>query len=54
MASVEIQTPDGVVQAPLDRDHLTIGRLASNTIALPYPHISRWHDCGFRSAPVLV
>ncbi|HEU5344290.1 MAG TPA: FHA domain-containing protein [Ktedonobacterales bacterium] len=43
MASVEIQTPDGVVQAPLDRDHLTIGRLASNTIALPYPHISRQH-----------
>ena len=43
MASVEIQTPDGAIQAPLDRDHLTIGRLASNTIALPYPHISRQH-----------
>lgn len=27
----------------LDRDHLTIGRLSSNDIALPYPHISRQH-----------
>jgi FHA domain-containing protein len=27
----------------LERDHLTIGRLASNDIALPYPHISRQH-----------
>lgn len=43
MASVEIQTPDGVVQVRLDRDHLTIGRLANNAIALPYPHISRQH-----------
>ena len=43
MASVEIQTPDGVVQVRLDRDHLTIGRLANNAIALPYAHISRQH-----------
>jgi len=43
LASVEIQTPDGVVRVRLDRDHLTIGRLASNDIALPYPHISRQH-----------
>ncbi|MGH2503204.1 MAG: FHA domain-containing protein, partial [Ktedonobacterales bacterium] len=43
MANVEIQTPDGVVQVRLDRDHLTIGRLANNAIALPYPHISRQH-----------
>lgn len=27
----------------LDRDHLTIGRLTSNDISLPYPHISRQH-----------
>lgn len=43
MASVEIQTPEGVVRAQLQRDHLTIGRLATNDIALPYPHISRQH-----------
>lgn len=43
MASVEIQTPDGVLRVRLDRDHFTIGRLATNDIALPYSHISRNH-----------
>ncbi|HEX8733512.1 MAG TPA: FHA domain-containing protein [Ktedonobacterales bacterium] len=43
MASVEIQTPEGVMRVRLDRDHFTIGRLSSNDIALPYPHISRHH-----------
>jgi predicted component of type VI protein secretion system len=43
LATVEIQTPDGVVRVRLERDHLTIGRLATNDIALPYPHISRQH-----------
>lgn len=27
----------------LDRDHFTIGRLSTNDIALPFPHISRHH-----------
>ena len=31
------------MRAQLERDHLTIGRLATNDIALPYPHISRQH-----------
>lgn len=43
MPSLEIQTPDGVQRAPLDRDHMTIGRLSENDIALPYAHISRRH-----------
>lgn len=43
MASIEIQTPDGVMRVRLDGDHYTIGRLTSNDIALPYPHISRQH-----------
>ncbi|MDE3231097.1 MAG: FHA domain-containing protein, partial [Chloroflexota bacterium] len=43
MASVEIQTPEGVMRVRLDRDHFTIGRLSSNDIALPFPHISRHH-----------
>lgn len=43
MASVEIQTPDGVLRVRLDRDHFTIGRLTTNDIALPFSHISRQH-----------
>lgn len=43
MISIEITTPDGVQQYPLVGDHITIGRLTSNDIALPYSHISRRH-----------
>ncbi len=31
------------MRVQLDRDHLTIGRLSSNDITLPYQHISRSH-----------
>jgi pSer/pThr/pTyr-binding forkhead associated (FHA) protein len=43
MASIELTTPDGAQQIALHTDHITLGRLATNDIVLPYSHISRRH-----------
>ncbi len=43
MASIEIETPDGVRRIALDRPRLSIGRLSYNDVALPYSQISRQH-----------
>ncbi|MGZ3664599.1 MAG: FHA domain-containing protein [Ktedonobacterales bacterium] len=43
MAYIEIETPEGTKRVPLERDHLTIGRLSYNDIVLPSAQISRQH-----------
>ncbi len=43
MTSIEITTPDGAQQFTLQADNVTIGRLTTNDIVLPYSHISRRH-----------
>lgn len=43
MASIELTTPDGAQQITLRAERLTLGRLATNDIVLPYSHISRRH-----------
>ncbi len=43
MTSIEITTPDGAQQFTLQSDNLSIGRLVTNDIVLPYSHISRRH-----------
>lgn len=43
MAYLEIATRDGVQHITLDRDHLSIGRLAYNDVVLPFTQISRQH-----------
>ncbi len=43
MTSIEISTPDGAQQFTLQTDSVTIGRLTTNDIVLPYSHISRRH-----------
>ena len=43
MTSIEITTPDGAQQFTLQSDNVTIGRLTTNDIVLPYSHISRRH-----------
>jgi pSer/pThr/pTyr-binding forkhead associated (FHA) protein len=43
MAYLQVETRDGQWQVQLDRDRLSIGRLAINDIMLPYQQISRRH-----------
>lgn len=43
MTSVEITTPDGTQRVALRAEAITIGRGATNDVALPYSHISRLH-----------
>jgi hypothetical protein len=43
MAYLEIETRDGKRRIPLDGERLSIGRLPSNDIVLPYQQISRHH-----------
>src|SRR5258708_3242935 len=43
MAYLEIETRDGVQHIALDRDQLSVGRLAYNDVVLPFAHISRHH-----------
>src|SRR5579884_42362 len=43
MAYLEIETREGVRRVALDRDRLSIGRLAYNDVVLPYAQISRQH-----------
>ncbi len=43
MAYLRVETQTGTRHVPLDRSRLTIGRLATNDIVLPYQHISRFH-----------
>lgn len=43
MAYIEIETPEGTKRVPLERDHLSIGRLSYNDIVLPSAQISRQH-----------
>lgn len=43
MAYLEIETRDGKRRIPLGGERLSIGRLASNDIVLPYQQISRHH-----------
>jgi FHA domain-containing protein len=43
MASIELTTPDGARHIALRAERLTLGRLATNDIVLPYSHISRQH-----------
>ncbi|HEX9035570.1 MAG TPA: FHA domain-containing protein [Ktedonobacterales bacterium] len=43
MTSIEITTPDGAHHYTLGSELVTIGRLSSNDIVLPYSHISRKH-----------
>ena len=43
MASIEIITPDGSHEYTLRSDHMTIGRLGTSDIVLPFSHISRRH-----------
>ena len=43
MAHLVIETRDGVQRVELDRDRLSIGRLAYNDVVLPFAQISRQH-----------
>lgn len=43
MTTIEITTPDGTSQYTLQADAVTIGRMGSNDIVLPFSHISRRH-----------
>jgi predicted component of type VI protein secretion system len=43
MAHLEIETRDGAQQVALDRDRLSIGRLAFNDVVLPFAQVSRQH-----------
>ena len=43
MAHLEIETRDGVQRIALDRDQLSVGRLAYNDVVLPFGQISRQH-----------
>lgn len=43
MAYLEIETREGKQRMPLEGERLSIGRLASNDIVLPYQQISRHH-----------
>jgi FHA domain-containing protein len=43
MTTIEITTPDGTSQYTLQADTVTIGRMGSNDIVLPFSHISRRH-----------
>jgi hypothetical protein len=43
MAYLEIETRNGVQRVALERERLSIGRLASNDIMLPFSQISRQH-----------
>lgn len=43
MAFLEVETPDGSRRLPLERDRLSIGRLAYNDVVLAYAQISRQH-----------
>lgn len=43
MAYLEVETREGIQHVPLDRPRLTIGRLPTNDLVLPYQQISRYH-----------
>ena len=43
MPYLEVETHEARWHVPLDRDRLTIGRLETNDVVLPYQHISRRH-----------
>jgi hypothetical protein len=43
MAYLQLETPDGVRRVPLTRARVSIGRLPSNDVVLPYRQISRYH-----------
>jgi hypothetical protein len=43
MAYLQVETREGVRRVPLMRDRVSIGRLDSNDVVLPYQHISRYH-----------
>ncbi len=43
MAYLEVETQEGIQRIPLDQPHVTIGRLSSNDVVLPYQQISRYH-----------
>src|SRR5579871_3531774 len=43
MAHLVIETRDGVQRVELDRERLSIGRLAYNDVVLPFAQISRQH-----------
>jgi hypothetical protein len=43
MAYVRVETPEGVRHVPLERERLTVGRLASNDVVVPHQRVSRYH-----------
>ena len=43
MAYLQVETRESVRRVPLVRDRMSIGRLASNDVVLPYQHVSRYH-----------
>ena len=43
MAYLQVETPDGVRHVSLESDRLTLGRLPTNDVMLPFPQVSRHH-----------
>lgn len=43
MVYLDIETPDGTHRVTLERERLSIGRMASNDVVLAFPQVSRQH-----------
>jgi predicted component of type VI protein secretion system len=43
MAYLQVETPEGMRHVSLEGDRLTVGRLPTNDVMLPFPQVSRHH-----------